>query len=210
MPLTLPSLPYEHAALAPFMSDATLKLHHGVHHAGYVDRVNALARGTALADLPLRSIVERSARDPAARGLFNSAAQAWNHDFFWRSLRPAGERSAVPARLAARIAKDFGGQERLIALLKSTALSVFGSGWVWLIERDGRLRVEATANADGPIVSGGVPGLVIDVWEHAYYLDYQARRADYVSAVIEHLLDWDFAERNLFANQRERGHEANV
>ena len=201
MPLTLSSLPYEHDALEPFMSAATLKLHHGVHHAGYVDRVNALVRGTGLANLPLGSIVERSARDPAARSLFNSAAQAWNHAFFWRSLRPAGERPAMPTRLAARIAKDFGGQERLIALLKSAALSVFGSGWVWLLEREGRLRVEATANADCPVVFGGVPGLVIDVWEHAYYLDYQARRADYVSAVIEHLLDWEFAARNLLAEE---------
>jgi len=197
MPLTLPPLPYEYDALEPFISAATLKLHHGVHHAGYVDRANALVRGTELADLPLRLIVERSARDSGARSLFNSAAQAWNHAFFWRSLRPAGQRPAVPARLAARIASDLGGQERLLALLKTTALSVFGSGWVWLLERDGRLRVEATANADCPVVSGGVPGLVIDVWEHAYYLDYQARRADYVSAVIEHLLDWEFAAGNL-------------
>lgn len=201
MSLTLPSLPYAHDALEPFISAATLKLHHGVHHAGYVERVNALVRGTALESLPLRAIVERSARDPAARNLFNSAAQAWNHEFFWRSLRPAGQRAAVPSRLAARIAKDFGGQDRLLERLKSAAISVFGSGWAWLLERDGRLCVETSANADSPITTGGVPGLVIDVWEHAYYLDYQARRADYVSGVLEHLLDWEFAERNLLARE---------
>lgn len=201
MSLTLPSLSYAHDALEPFISAATLKLHHGVHHAGYVERVNALVRGTALESLPLRAIVERSARDPAARGLFNAAAQAWNHDFFWRSLHPAGQRKAVAPRLAARIAKDFGGQDRLLERLKFAAISVFGSGWAWLLERDGRLCVETSANADCPITTGGVPGLVIDVWEHAYYLDYQARRADYVSALLEHLLDWEFAERNLLARE---------
>ena len=202
MSLTLPSLPYEYDALEPFMSATTLKVHHGVHHAGYVERVNALVRGTALEGLPLRAIVERSAGDPAARNLFNSAAQAWNHAFFWRSLRPAGQRAAVPSRLAARIVRDLGGQARLLERLKSAALSVFGSGWAWLLERDGRLCVETTSNADCPITTGAVPALVIDVWEHAYYLDYQARRADYVSAVLERLLDWEFAERNLLAVER--------
>lgn len=199
--LTLPSLPYEYDALEPFISAATLQVHHGVHHRSYVERVNALVHGTDLEGLPLRLIVERSARDPAARNLFNSAAQAWNHEFFWRSLRPAGQRAAVPSRLAARIAKDFGGQDRLLERLKSAAISVFGSGWAWLLERDGRLCVETTANADSPITTGGVPGLVIDVWEHAYYLDYQARRADYVSGVLGHLLDWEFAERSLLARE---------
>ncbi|HJS39421.1 MAG TPA: superoxide dismutase [Burkholderiales bacterium] len=201
MSLTLPSLPYEYDALEPFISAATLQVHHGVHHRSYVERVNALVHGTDLEGLPLRLIVERSARDPAARNLFNSAAQAWNHEFFWRSLRPAGQRAAVPSRLAARIAKDFGGQDRLLERLKSAAISVFGSGWAWLLERDGRLCVETTANADSPITTGGVPGLVIDVWEHAYYLDYQARRADYVSGVLGHLLDWEFAERSLLARE---------
>jgi len=177
-------------------------VHHGVHHAGYVDRVNALVRGTDLEGLPLRALVERSAGDPAARNLFNSAAQAWNHAFFWRSLRPSGQRAPVPSRLAARIARELGGQARLLERLKSAALSVFGSGWAWLLERDGRLYVETTSNAECPITTGGVPGLVIDVWEHAYYLDYQARRADYVAAVLEHLLDWEFAERNLLAEER--------
>lgn len=199
--LTLPPLPYEHDALEPFISAATLKVHHGVHHAGYVDRVNALVGGTALEGLPLRALVARSAGEPHARALFNSAAQAWNHAFFWRSLRPSGRRMPLPPRLAARIARDLGGQAQLLEQLKAAALSVFGSGWAWLLERDGRLRVETTSNADCPITSAGLPVLVIDVWEHAYYLDYQARRADYVSGVLEHLLDWEFAERNLFAKE---------
>lgn len=210
MPLTLPPLPYAYDALEPFISATTLKLHHGVHHAGYVDRANALVRGTALEGLPLRAVVERSAGDPAARNLFNSAAQAWNHAFFWRSLHAAGRRAAPSPRLAARIAREFGGQTELLERLKSAALAVFGSGWAWLLERDGRLRVETTANADCPIVGGAIPALVIDVWEHAYYLDYQARRAEYLGNVVEHLLDWEFAERNLFAMPRERGHEAHA
>lgn len=201
MPLILPPLTYEYDALEPFISAATLKLHHGVHHAGYVGRVNALVRGDALEGLPLRAIFERTAGDPAARSLCNNAAQAWNHAFYWRSLHAAGKRASPSPRLAARIAKDLGGQARLLEQLKSAALSVFGSGWVWLLERDGRLRVETTVNGDCPIVTGAVPGLVVDVWEHAYYLDYQARRAEYVSSVIEHLLDWDFAEHNLFAKE---------
>ena len=199
--LTLPSLPYEHDALEPFVSATTLKLHHGVHHAGYVDRANALLRGTALEGLPLHAVVEHSASDPTAHTLFNNAAQAWNHAFFWRSLHAVDKRNAPSPRLAARIASDLGGQARLLELLKSAALSVFGSGWVWLLERDGQLCVETTANADCPITTGGVPGLVIDVWEHAYYLDYQARRADYVSGVVGHLLDWEFAEHNLLAKE---------
>ncbi|TAK51591.1 MAG: superoxide dismutase [Betaproteobacteria bacterium] len=201
MPLTLPSLPYDHGALEPFVSATTLKLHHSVHHAGYVDRVNALVRDTNLQGLPLRAIVERSAGDPRQRSLFNNAAQAWNHAFFWRSLHAAGKRNSPSPRLAARIARDLGGQAQLIEQLKSAALSVFGSGWAWLVERDGRLCVETTANADCPITTGAVPGLVIDVWEHAYYLDYQARRADYVSGVLGHLLDWGFAEQNLLAKE---------
>jgi len=201
MPLTLPPLPYEYDALEPFVSATTLKVHHGVHHAGYVERANALVHGTALEGLPLRAIVERSAGDPRQHSLFNSAAQAWNHAFYWRSLHAAGKRSAPSPRLAARIARDFGGQARLLEELKTAALSVFGSGWAWLVARDGRLSVETTANADCPIATGGAPVLVIDVWEHAYYLDYQARRADYVSGVLGHLLDWEFAERNLFAKE---------
>ena len=197
MSLALPPLSYDYDALEPFISTATLKLHHGVHHRGYLERVNALVRGTALENLPLEEIVRRSRLDGAPRGLFNSAAQAWNHAFYWHSMRPAGAPRGPAAALAGRIAADFGDQARFADAFKAAALAQFGSGWAWLMERDGRLRIEATANAENPVGRGGVPLLVLDVWEHAYYLDYQARRGEYLTAVLDHLLDWDFAERNL-------------
>lgn len=197
MTLALPPLPYDYDGLEPFISTATLKLHHGVHHQGYLDRVNALVRGTDLEGRSLEDIVMRCRVDSGKRSLFNSAAQAWNHAFFWRSLRPASAHGAPSKALARRIAADFGGQEKLLDAFKSTALTHFGSGWAWLVERDGRLCIEATANADNLLGRGGVPLLVVDVWEHAYYLDYQARRGEYLTAVLDHLLDWSFAERNL-------------
>ena len=199
MSLTLPPLPYALDALEPHVSRRTLGFHHGHHHAGYVQKTRALVRATPLESASLAEIVRVSATETTRKALFNAAAQAWNHAFYWRSLHPAGRRSVPSPRLAARIAKDFGGHARLLEQLKSAALSVFGSGWAWLLERDGRLRVETTANADCPITSAGLPVLVIDVWEHAYYLDYRARRADYVTGVLEHLLDWEFAARNLSA-----------
>lgn len=195
MTLALPSLPYDYDALEPFISAATMKLHHDVHHRGYLDRVGVLVRGSDLEGQPLETIVRRSAGDAASRTLYNSAAQAWNHAFFWRCLRPAGRAGAPSQGFASRIAADFGGQKQFLDAFKSIALAHFGSGWAWLLERDGRLCIEATANADSPL--GGVPLVVLDVWEHAYYLDYQARRGEYLTAVLDHLLDWTFAEHNL-------------
>lgn len=206
MTLTLPPLPYDYDALAPFISAATMKLHHGVHHRGYLDRVGVLVRGSDLEGQPLETLVRRSAGNPGLRSLYNSAAQAWNHAFFWRSLRPAGSASAPAQDFASRIAADFGGQKQFLDAFKSIALAHFGSGWAWLLERDGRLCIEATANADTPLGRGGVPLLVLDVWEHAYYLDYQARRGEYLTVVLDHLLDWDFAQRNL----RERSDEVHA
>jgi superoxide dismutase, Fe-Mn family len=200
MAITLPDLPYSYDALAPVISAATLKLHHGAHHRGYVDKLNALVKGTALENEPLEAIVKRSAEsaaiDPASRLIFNNAAQAWNHAFYWRSLAPKNLRAAPQGALAARIAADFGGQQQLCDLFKTTALSVFGSGWVWLVEDRGTLKIRVTANADTPIVHGQSPLLVLDVWEHAYYLDYQSRRIEYVEGTVDLLLDWWFAERN--------------
>lgn len=200
MAITLPDLPYEYDALQPVISAATLKLHHGAHHRGYVDKLNALIKGTELENAPLETIVKRSAlaaaSDPASRPIFNNAAQAWNHAFYWRSLAPKFLRGVPQGALAARINADFGGQQQLSDLFKATALSVFGSGWVWLVEDGGILRIKATANADTPIAHGQTPLLVLDVWEHAYYLDYQSRRIAYVEGAVDFLLDWKFAERN--------------
>jgi Fe-Mn family superoxide dismutase len=181
MTISLPPLPYEYHALEPVISAAALKLHHGAHHRAYVDKANALLKNTALAGASLEEVVRRSSGP-----LFNNAAQAWNHAFFWKSLRP---RAAGASRnhLKARFAEQ----------LKGAAAGVFGSGWVWLVEEAGALKVTATANAGTPIALGHKPLLALDVWEHAYYLDHQNRRDAYVAGVVEHLLDWEFAERNL-------------
>jgi Fe-Mn family superoxide dismutase len=196
MPLTLPELPYGYDALEPVVSSATLKLHHGAHHRGYIDKLNALVRD----EVPLEQVIRRSARraatDATERAIFNNAAQAWNHAFYWDSLRPKGSGGAPRGPLAERIAATFGDQKKLVEQLKAAALGVFGSGWTWLVSDGGVLRITSTANADSPIAHGQQPLLALDVWEHAYYLDYQSRRADYVAAVVDHLLNWEFAERN--------------
>jgi Fe-Mn family superoxide dismutase len=182
MKIPLPPLPYDYDALEPFISTATMKLHHGAHHRGYVDKLNALIEGSPLEGETLEEIVRIS-----SGAVFNNAAQAWNHAFFWSSLRPTRGAAPPKSELAVRFAEG----------LKSTAIEVFGSGWVWLVEEAGILKITSTANADTPIVHGQKPLLAIDVWEHAYYLDHQNRRDAYVASVVDHLLDWEFAERNL-------------
>ena len=195
MAIPLPDLPYDYDALHPVISAATMKLHHGAHHRGYVDKLNALIKGTELEQAPLESIVKRS-----SGAIFNNAAQAWNHAFYWRSLRPKVAHGAPQGELAARLDADFGGHQRFCELFKAAAMGVFGSGWVWLLDIGGKLEIRPTANADTPIAHGQQPLLVLDVWEHAYYLDYQSRRMEYVEGAVDLLLDWEFAERN-FARQ---------
>ncbi|MGQ0546310.1 MAG: superoxide dismutase, partial [Betaproteobacteria bacterium] len=134
-----------------------------------------------------------------AAALFNNAAQAWNHAFFWRSLRPRAQAAPPRGTLAARLDADFGGHGRFVEAFKAAALGVFGSGWAWLVEQSGELRIMTTSNADTPLLSGQTPLLVLDVWEHAYYLDHQSRRDAYVAGVVEQLLNWDFAQANLAA-----------
>ena len=196
MAITLPDLPYDYDALQPVISAATMKLHHGAHHRGYVDKLNALVKGSDLEAASLETIVKRS-----TGAIFNNAAQAWNHAFYWRSLRPKADGGKPQGALEARIDADFGGHQRFCDLFKAAAVGVFGSGWVWLVEEDGALKIQATANADTPIAHGQRPLLVLDVWEHAYYLDYQSRRIAYVEGAVDFLLDWEFAQRN-FARQQ--------
>lgn len=200
MPIELPNLPYPHDALAPFISSATLNTHHGKHHRAYVDKTNTLVKNTPLAGAPLEAIVQaaaqRAAGEPAMRPLFNNAAQAWNHAFYWRSLRPKGGRGPQGA-LAARMGRVFGDAGGFAAAFKSAATGHFGSGWAWLVADGAGLKIVTTSNADTPIARGETPLLVIDVWEHAYYLDHQERRAAYVDGVVDHLLNWEFAADNL-------------
>ena len=204
MPFTLPPLAYDYDALEPHLSAATLRIHHTVHHRAYLERVKALVGGSSLEGLPLDEIVRHAAGQgkgapaPAARSvLFNNAAQAWNHSFFWNCLRPPVPGGGPLGPLLERLEADFGGVEGFANAFREAAAGVFGSGWVWLVKaeaEDERLSIVRTANADTPIVHGQTPILVLDVWEHAYYLDYQFRRPAYVSAVVDHLLNWEFAE----------------
>jgi Fe-Mn family superoxide dismutase len=203
MPIQLPHLDYSFDALEPHISSATLKTHHGKHHKTYVEKTNKLIEGSPLSGASLDEIVQQAAQrradDEAMGKLFNNAAQAWNHAFYWRSLRPPS--AAKPrGELADEIRAAFGGQAQLEEALKSAATEQFGSGWAWLV-LDGRtLRVVTTSNADTPMVHRQRPLLAIDVWEHAYYLDYHERRAEHVGAVIAHLLNWDFATQNIARN----------
>src|SRR5262245_5106291 len=195
-PQVLAPLPYDESALEPVISRATLHLHHGKHHKGYVDRLNSLIGGTELADLPLEEIILSTAADPVRTKVFNNAAQAWNHDFLWRSLTPRGG-GKPPAELCRRVEASFGHFADMERQLGEAAISQFGSGWAWLVADGERLRVITTANADNPLVLGMHALVAIDVWEHAYYLDYQSRREDYVHALLTERINWEFAAENL-------------
>jgi len=194
----LPSLPYPEQALEPVISAKTIGFHYGKHHKGYVDNLNKLTAGTEYADLPLEKIILGTAGKSDKAALFNNAAQIWNHSFYWQSLSPKGG-GAPPPALAQRIEADFGSVEACKRELASAAVSQFGSGWSWLVLDGNILKTVKTGNAEVPFVKGLKPLLTIDVWEHAYYLDYQNRRADYVNAVIDQLIHWEFAFRNLGA-----------
>ncbi len=195
-PHKLKPLPYEEAALEPIVSRETVNLHYGKHHKGYLDRLNSLVGGTELADQPLEEIVMRTADDPVRTKIFNNAAQVWNHDFFWQSLKPGGG-GTPPHELRRRIDASFGSTADMERRLGEAAISVFGSGWAWLVDDGDKLRLIETSNADNPLVLGMTPLLIIDVWEHAYYLDYRNRREDYVHALITELINYDFAAANL-------------
>jgi superoxide dismutase, Fe-Mn family len=181
--------------LEPVISARTLSFHHGKHHAGYVAKLNELVDGTPYAGRPLDEVVMRTAKDPTAKLIFNNAAQAWNHDFYWRSMQPKG--GGIPGgALGGAIERDFNGLAEFRAAFAKAATGEFGSGWAWLVAgKDGKLKIAATDDADTPIVRGEKPLLTIDVWEHAYYLDYQNRRPDYIAAWLDKLVNWEFAEK---------------
>lgn len=197
MNLILPPLPYSLDALEPHISRRTLAVHHGCHHAAYVEKTRAIVRGTALESASLEDIVRLStAQDRQA--LCNAAAQAWNHAFYWRCMRPGGGGESRGA-IAQLIARDFGSQRAFSQEVVTAAGDLFGSGWAWLVLDGSRLRVTATSNAHTPLATAQVPLLAIDVWEHAYYLDYQHRRLDHIAAFLAHLVDWEFVNYNLSA-----------
>ncbi len=195
MPIELPKLPFEDNALAPTISSNTISFHYGKHHRTYVDNLNKLIAGTDLAEKPLVEIVRAAAGKADKAAIFNNSAQVWNHTFYWNSLSP---KSTAPSKeLADRIEKDLGGMAKFKELFAAAAMGQFGSGWAWLVLDGGVLKVTRTPNAETPITTAAKPLLTLDVWEHAYYLDFQNKRADYVAAVLDKLVNWEFASKNL-------------
>ncbi len=195
-PITLPALPWAENALDPVISANTIGFHYGKHHKTYVDNVNKMIAGTEYADLPLEKLVAATAGKPDKAGIFNNAAQVWNHTFYWHSLRAKGG-GEPPAALKQKIDAAFGSVEACKKELSAAAVGQFGSGWAWLVADGDKLKVVKTANAETPVTTGVKPLITIDVWEHAYYLDYQNKRADYVAAVLDKLINWEFAAQNL-------------
>jgi Fe-Mn family superoxide dismutase len=193
MSITFPPLPYAIDALEPQISRRTLAVHHGHHHAAYVAKTRALIQRTPLESASLEDIVRSAAKHDKI--LFNASAQAWNHEFYWRSMRPGGGGEARGA-IAELVEGSFGSQSAFSQQFVTVAGDEFGSGWAWLVLDGGRLRITATSNALTPLITTQVPLLTIDLWEHAYYLDYEHRRLDYIAAFLGHLINWDFANEN--------------
>ena len=190
-PFTLPPLPWAENALDPVISSKTIGLHYGKHHRTYVTKLNELVAGTPMADLPLEEVIKQSAGGKNQK-VFNNAAQTWNHTFFWNCLKPNGGGKPSGA-LAAAIDKDLGGYDAFRKTFAETAVNTFGSGWAWLALNNGKLEIMSTSNAELPMTKGAKALLTVDVWEHAYYVDYENRRPEFVNAVIDKLLNWDFA-----------------
>lgn len=196
MAYTLPPLPYDYTALEPYIKKATLEFHHDKHHAAYVNNYNAAVKDTELDSLSLEDAIKAVAGDGSKAGIFNNAAQAWNHTFYWNSIKPNGGGTPTGA-LADKIKADFGSFENFVDEFKKAGATQFGSGWAWLVLDNGTLKVTKTSNADNPLTVGQTPLLTMDVWEHAYYLDYQNRRPDYITDFITKLVNWDFVAENL-------------
>jgi superoxide dismutase, Fe-Mn family len=195
MKIELPALPYGEGDLAPYISSQTLNIHHGRHHNTYVENTKKLVAGTELADASLEEIIRATVGKADKKGLFNNAAQSWNHAFYWKSIHPKG--TGKPKGALLDKIEAFGGFDKLKEQLSQAAVTQFGSGWAWLVLDGAALQVVQTSNAETPLAAGKKPLLTIDVWEHAYYLDYQNKRPDYVKAFVDNLLNWEFAAENL-------------
>lgn len=193
----LPSVPYEKDALEPYISANTLSFHHGKHHQAYVTNLNNLLKDHPLAHASLEEVILQSAGKSDMVGIFNNAAQVWNHTFYWHCMKPNG--GGMPSdSFKAKLAEAFGSFEKFCEEFKQAAVTQFGSGWAWLVaDQDRKLKILKTGNADLPMAHGCVALLTCDVWEHAYYLDYQNRRPDYVDTFLKHLINWDFVESQL-------------
>ena len=196
MAFELPPLPYAQDALAPHISAQTMSFHYGKHHQTYVTNLNNLLKDSPLASKSLEEVIMAVKGDAAKIGIFNNAAQVWNHTFFWSSMKPKGG-GAPTGKIADMIKSDFGSVDTFKTEFKTAATTQFGSGWAWVIVEGGKLKITKTGNADLPMAHGQKAVLTCDVWEHAYYLDYQNRRPDFVDAFLTHLVNWDFANKNL-------------
>lgn len=197
MALELPALPYSNDALAPHINSQTLDIHHGKHHNAYVVNGNKLIEGTEYASMSTEDIIKATAGKADKAGIFNNAAQVWNHTFYWNSMKPGGGGQPTGA-IAEKIDSDLGGYDKFVELFSQAGATQFGSGWAWLVVENGKLAVKKTPNAETPITQDGVtPLITMDVWEHAYYLDFQNRRPDYIKTFLASLINWDFANANL-------------
>jgi len=195
MPFTLPDLPFAKDALAPHMSAETLDYHHGKHHKAYVDKTNGMLAEKGLADASLIEVI-KAAKEKGDKGLFNNSAQIWNHSFFWQCLAPEGS-TRPSGQLRDLINDSFGGEQALLDKLATESVNHFASGWGWLVLNGGKLEITSLHDADTPAVHGLVPLLTIDVWEHAYYIDYRNERPKFVKSVLENIINWDFVAQNL-------------
>jgi len=194
--IALSGLPYGEGALEPFISARTIGFHYGKHHQGYVAKTNKFIAGTEFEGMSLEDIIKKTQGKEDQRAIFNNAAQVFNHAFYWNSMKPNG--GGLPSgEIARKITHAFGDYAKFAEAFSSAAAAQFGSGWAWLVKDGDILKVIKTGNADTPIAHGFVPLLTLDVWEHAYYLDYQNRRDEYIKAYLEHLVNWEFAEKNL-------------
>ena len=191
-----PPLPYDFNALEPHMSAKTFEFHYGKHHAAYVANLNKLVQDTELADKSLEEVIKASFGDSSKAGIFNNAAQVWNHTFFWNSMKPSGGGEPT-GELAEKINSAFGSYDKFKEEFKNAAATQFGSGWAWLILDGDTLKVTKTPNAENPLAHGQKALLTLDVWEHAYYLDYQNKRPDFIQTYLDQLVNWDFATQNL-------------
>ena len=196
MAFELPPLPYPGNALEPYTSARTLEFHHGKHHQTYVTTLNKLVEGSPMERMSLEELIKSTYKDASKSAVFNNAAQVWNHTFFWNCMKPNGG-GAPKGDIAQAIDRDLGGIAKFDEEFKKAAVGQFGSGWAWLVIDKGKLKITHTQNGVDPLPLGQTALLTCDVWEHAYYLDYQNRRPDFVQAFLDHLVNWDFVAQNL-------------
>ncbi len=193
MTFELPKLDYSNEALSPIMSQETLELHHGKHHQTYITNLNNFIKDTEMAEMSLEDIIVKSSKDNLKTGIFNNASQHWNHNLFWKCMKPKGGGS-IPSKLEKKIIEDFGSVEKFKDEFKQAGITQFGSGWCWLSLNNDKLVVTKTANAANPLIDNLKPILGCDVWEHSYYIDYRNRRPEYLDRFVDNLIDWEFVE----------------